>query len=693
MAEITGTPWETPFTELPRSRILVIYNTDVAWVQGVCEYYCQQRGIPAANLMGVPMGTTHYYYGHSPDYNIVPAEFDALLYGVAAKLQTGLYSAILFGPRTPSEIIVRGFDDNYGGLGTGNIEWSTQANLSFGGLLSAARVFIANRIPGTRLGAVDKMMYQEVEANQSPKTIPAVPLFSDNLTPSEYMYYEYDALESGPLQYLTTTSSASISPIRFPNPTAAQRIERNTKTVWAVHYGYIGWNPGFHSGASGTATPEETEVAVRNLIDRATVAIKAQNRVTNMAKPHLMGLHYAGSHALSDGQAYYRQLVEWGVNVSYYYAFFSDPGGSNNPPYASAWANGNQLTAGMGTPFSYFCLLGGSRNSTDNSQDPDWYANASLPYDGNHVAQAGGHCMMMGPSYPYLHNALAVGQGPAVAGLTANIHQGGQGSLWAYGFHACLLQGMSYLEAAMWVRPTEQGVLVPMGDPLYAPYGRPRFAITGTVSDASAPVQTDPVLTFATKSTEETAKFIESAPCIITGGPGPFKVSTTTNCQWSVTGNENDWHHVSGTVYPGQALRVRVKSSSTLGTSVVATVYVGGASATYTCQTAVGTDSTPAQFDFQSRSGVAIGQLTTSLGVFVDGFNAPTTISISAGSEWNIASTDLTTWSSVAGTLYPTSPLVIRVRHTASALPLTPTTTVLTIGGIQGTYTTTTGAV
>ncbi len=96
-------------------------------------------------------------------------------------------------------------------------------------------------------------------------------------------------------------------------------------------------------------------------------------------------------------------------------------------------------------------------------------------------------------------------------------------------------------------------------------------------------------------------------------------------------------------------------------------------------------DSTPDEFSFLPQTGVTTGSLVTSAPITLTGTNAPTPISISGG-EFSVGCTGVFTAS--AGTIANGQTLC--VRHSAAASSNTQTTTVVTIGGISGNFTSTT---
>lgn len=98
----------------------------------------------------------------------------------------------------------------------------------------------------------------------------------------------------------------------------------------------------------------------------------------------------------------------------------------------------------------------------------------------------------------------------------------------------------------------------------------------------------------------------------------------------------------------------------------------------------VPSDTTPDAFAFTDQTNVALSTVIESNTITVAGINASTSISITGG-EHNINSAG---WSSASSTV--TNGQTIQVRHTSSGSNSTTTDTVLTVGGVSDTFTSTT---
>ncbi|MEW6445748.1 MAG: S8 family peptidase [Pseudomonadota bacterium] len=99
-------------------------------------------------------------------------------------------------------------------------------------------------------------------------------------------------------------------------------------------------------------------------------------------------------------------------------------------------------------------------------------------------------------------------------------------------------------------------------------------------------------------------------------------------------------------------------------------------------------DSVPDAFGFASRNDVALATLVTSEAITPGGFNAPATIRVSGG-EYSLGCA-VGGFTSLAGTIGKGQ--TVCVRHLSASSEQTATTTTLTIGGVQGSFTSTTTA-
>ena len=98
-------------------------------------------------------------------------------------------------------------------------------------------------------------------------------------------------------------------------------------------------------------------------------------------------------------------------------------------------------------------------------------------------------------------------------------------------------------------------------------------------------------------------------------------------------------------------------------------------------------DTTPDQFTFVDQTAVAVETEITSAAITVSGIDAASAITVSGGT-YDINGSG--TFTSDAGTVNNSD--TVRARHTSSASYLTATNTIVTIGGVSDTFTSTTRA-
>lgn len=98
-------------------------------------------------------------------------------------------------------------------------------------------------------------------------------------------------------------------------------------------------------------------------------------------------------------------------------------------------------------------------------------------------------------------------------------------------------------------------------------------------------------------------------------------------------------------------------------------------------------DAIPNGFAFIDQAGAGLSTQVTSNAVTISGINVPAALSVS-GDESSAYSIDGGAFTSVAGIV--TNGSSVRVRHTSSAAPDTSVDTILTVGGVSDTFTSTT---
>lgn len=158
-----------------------------------------------------------------------------------------------------------------------------------------------------------------------------------------------------------------------------------------------------------------------------------------------------------------------------------------------------------------------------------------------------------------------------------------------------------------------------------------------------------------------------SSPVSITGG------------EWQKNGGS--WGSSVGTVVNGDTFAVRHTASSSDVTAVNTTLTIGGVSDTFTSTTG---DSIPDSFSFTDQTAVAVGSVRTSNTITLSSLTTTTAVTITGGEY----SKNGGVFTSAAGTAVNGDTFV--VRHTASTAAETAVNTVLTVGGVSDTFTSTT---
>jgi hypothetical protein len=181
----------------------------------------------------------------------------------------------------------------------------------------------------------------------------------------------------------------------------------------------------------------------------------------------------------------------------------------------------------------------------------------------------------------------------------------------------------------------------------------------------------------------EPSTTITSAPVTISGIDALTPISTiggsySIGCTAAYTGT-------AGTISDGQTVCVRHTSATTGSTVVTTTLTVGGVSDAFTSTTRV-LDSTPDQFSFVDQTGVPLATQITSAVVLLAGYDVNVSASITGGTYSVGCSSSFT----AADTNNVAPGARICVRHTSGSLGGVVTETVLTVGGVSDTFSSTT---
>lgn len=197
---------------------------------------------------------------------------------------------------------------------------------------------------------------------------------------------------------------------------------------------------------------------------------------------------------------------------------------------------------------------------------------------------------------------------------------------------------------------------------------------------------------------------VQAAPTVAISGPAASTLGESVTFTATLTGGAN----AGGTIQfldgglslgPAQML-VNGRASLTTSTLIagghtIIAVYSGDAANAQTQSvgyahtvSAPNLDTTPDAFSFAARTGVDRNTVVTSEPITLRGINAPTTVTVSGG-EYSVGCT--TDYTTGASTIIEGQ--IICARHVSSTLGTTQTTTTVSVGGVSGTFSSTTAAI
>ena len=223
----------------------------------------------------------------------------------------------------------------------------------------------------------------------------------------------------------------------------------------------------------------------------------------------------------------------------------------------------------------------------------------------------------------------------------------------------------------------------------------------GSVTTTTLTLGADGVLSGSTASFSSTTRDAVVVPDAFSFGDitGVERGSQPTSTSITITGIEAtvtvsvDIGEVSinggafgsgGTIEPGQTVQVRHTASSSFAGTVTSTVTIGGVAGTFSSTTREAV-VVPNAFSFGSRTNVERGSVQTSEAVAITGLEAPAMVSVDIGQV------------SINGGAFGSGGMIepgqtVQVRHTASASFAGTVTSTVTIGGVAGTFSSTTSA-
>jgi len=172
-----------------------------------------------------------------------------------------------------------------------------------------------------------------------------------------------------------------------------------------------------------------------------------------------------------------------------------------------------------------------------------------------------------------------------------------------------------------------------------------------------------------------------SNPITVTSVTAPAAISISSGADYSLNGGP--FTSTAGTVQPGDQVTVEATAPSTYDTTGTAVLTIAGAPSDF----AVTTTAQPVlQGSFTAVTGAANSSENVSNPITVTGITSPTAISITSGAQYSINGGAFT---AAPGTVQTGSQVTVQV--TAPSTYNTTATAVLTVGGVNTTYSVTTG--
>lgn len=197
---------------------------------------------------------------------------------------------------------------------------------------------------------------------------------------------------------------------------------------------------------------------------------------------------------------------------------------------------------------------------------------------------------------------------------------------------------------------------------------------------------TPDAFSFTAKTNVAPDSVMTFGPVTITGINAAATV-TITNGEYSI-GCTSSFTAANGAINNDENICVRHTSAAEYSTSTTTTLTIGGVSADFvsTTQADPGSteDTTPDAFSFDTQTNVLLDETVTSNAITVTGISVPAAISVSNGS-YAIDDGDYTT---SPGTVE--NGQSVALQHQAASECLGSVTTTLTIGGVEGSFTSTT---
>jgi hypothetical protein len=212
----------------------------------------------------------------------------------------------------------------------------------------------------------------------------------------------------------------------------------------------------------------------------------------------------------------------------------------------------------------------------------------------------------------------------------------------------------------------------------------PMLTIGGVDSAFTVTTGTQPVLQggFTPLTGTVPSSVQVSNPIAVTGTTIPAAITVSSGALYSINGGP--FTSAPGVVQPGDQIRLQVTTSSVYNTTSSAIVTIGGVNSTFTVTTAA---QPVLQGDFTAVSNAAPSSVQVSNPITVTGTTIAVPITVSSGAEYSINGGPFT---SAPGVVEPGDQ--VKLEAAASTAYSTAASALVTIGGVDSTFTVTTAA-
>lgn len=207
-------------------------------------------------------------------------------------------------------------------------------------------------------------------------------------------------------------------------------------------------------------------------------------------------------------------------------------------------------------------------------------------------------------------------------------------------------------------------------------------AAVSSAGFTTVPADTTPdAFDIADMASQPVATAVTTNAVTVAGINVPASAATSVG---TLVKNGVDTKSATTSVSSGDTLAVRLTTGAAVTSPpVTGTLTVGTVADSFSVSTAAA-DAVPDAFSFTAQGNVALNMQIESGAVTVAGINIPAPLSVSGG-EYQINGG---TWTSAAGTV--NNGQTVKVRHTSAATGGQSVTTTLSIGGVSGSFTSTT---